>query len=40
MCSSDLQAFLALHGFEVAGTDYEADVDPEVEIALDFNGVA
>lgn len=34
------QAFLELHGFEVAGTDYEADVDPVVDIALDFDGVS
>ncbi len=28
------QAFLELHGFEVPGTDYDADVDPEVAIEL------
>jgi len=28
-------AFLELHGFDVAGTDYEADVDPDVGIELD-----
>jgi len=28
------QAFLELHGFEVEGTDYEADVDAAVEIDL------
>ena len=28
------QAFLEMHGFEVAGTDYEAEVEPEVEIEL------
>ena len=28
------QAFLEMHGFEVAGMDYEADVDPEVPIEL------
>ena len=32
-------AFLELHGFDVAGTDYEADVDPEVAIELDAGSV-
>lgn len=29
------RAFLELHGFEVEGADYEADVEPDVAIALD-----
>ena len=28
------QAYLEMHGFEVAGMDYEAEVDPEVSIEL------
>ena len=32
-------AFLELHGFDVAGTDYETDVDPEVAIELDAGSV-
>ena len=32
-------AFLELHGFDVAGTDYEADVDAEVAIELDAGSV-
>ena len=28
------QAYLEMHGFEVGGTDYEAEVDPEVPIEL------
>ena len=31
------RAFLELHGFEVAGTDYDADV--EVDVALRLNNV-
>ncbi len=29
------RAFLQLHGFEVPGIDYEAEVDPDVELRLD-----
>jgi enoyl-[acyl-carrier protein] reductase/trans-2-enoyl-CoA reductase (NAD+) len=32
------QAYLEMHGFEVAGTDYDADVDPEVSIDLQVGG--
>jgi enoyl-[acyl-carrier protein] reductase/trans-2-enoyl-CoA reductase (NAD+) len=28
------QAYLEMHGFEVAGMDYEAEVDPEIPIEL------
>ena len=29
------RAFLQLHGFEVPGTDYQAEVDPDMELRLD-----
>ena len=32
------QAFLQMHGFDVEGTDYEADVEPVVEIELAAGG--
>jgi len=28
------QAYLEMHGFEVAGMDYEVEVDPDVSIEL------
>ncbi|MBD3646641.1 MAG: enoyl-[acyl-carrier-protein] reductase FabV, partial [Pseudomonadales bacterium] len=30
------QAFLQMHGFEIDGVDYEADVDPDVDMPLEY----